>query len=223
MDFIKIIEIKNIVHQDEHITYNWFAYTQATPLTNEKIPFLYKKEIIPAHTKKIQYWNKDTNSYAIKEIMDSYSYYSYEYTYEVIPFKVASYIYTDDLRISNFPDLGAYIIALNNDLKNSLSEQAQATQKLNTTIDETIGDLVGIIKESSNSWNNNFTNHANEINSTLNNSRESLSNNLSSLSTILDTSIDDFNKNNTNSLKSLTYTLSTSINDEIFLTFENAL
>lgn len=207
-------DIKNIVHQDEHITYNWFAYTQATPLTNEKIPFLYKKEIIPAHTKKIQYWNKDTNSYAIKEIMDSYSYYSYEYTYEVIPFKVASYIYTDDLRISNFPDLGAYIIALNNDLKNSLSEQAQATQKLNTTIDETVGDLVGIIKESSNSWNNNFTNHANEINSTLNNSSNVLSNNLSSLSTILDTSIDDFNKNNTNSLKSLTYTLSTSINDE---------
>ena len=146
--------------------------------------------------------------------MDSYSYYSYEYTYEVIPFKVASYIYTDDLRISNFPDLGAYIIALNNDLRNSLSEQANATKKLSTTIDETVGDLVGIIRESTESWNNNFENYSNQINSTLKNNSSTLSSNLLTLSNILDTSIDSFNANNTSSLKSLTYTLSTAVNNE---------
>lgn len=200
--------VKNIVHQNSYTSYNWYAYTQATPLTNEKVPYLYKKEIIPAHTKKVQYWNKDTNSYAVKEIIDSYSYYSYEYTYEVIPFKVASYIFTDDLRISNFYDLGAYIISLKDGITGVLGEQTKATKDLTTKITGSVDDLISLGREVSETWNENYSKHSEIINSTLATNRNELKSNLTNLSNILDTSIDDFNKKSTEAITYLNTSLS---------------
>ena len=102
-------KVKKVNYQKEHNSYEYFAYIQATPLTNEKIPVLYNTELIPATSTNIKYWDERTQSYAIKTVIDSYSYYSYKYKYETVPFQVASYIFTDDLRISNFPVLGAYV------------------------------------------------------------------------------------------------------------------
>lgn len=209
--------VKNIVHQKENISYNWYAYIQATPLTNEKVPYLYKKEIIPGHTKKIQYWNSNTNSYAVKEVIDSYSYYSYEYTYEVIPFKVASYIFTDDLRISNFYDLGAYIISLKDGLEGVLGQQAEATQKLNETLESTVDDLSTLIQTEANKWNTNYTTQTDKIDSTFEEFRKEHGSNLTKLSNIIDSSIDDFNEKSNESLKNLTYSVSNSIKDETTL------
>ena len=122
--------VKTITYQEPHISYEYFAYIQATPLTNEKIPVLYNTELIPATSTKVEFWNESKNSYQVKTVIDSYAYYSYKYKYETIPFKVASYIYTDDLGISNFPVLGAYIDHIADKLSDKIGYQSESIYNL---------------------------------------------------------------------------------------------
>lgn len=132
--------IERITYQDEHISYSYYAYTQATPLTNEKIPVLYKTELMPAETTKIKYWDTATNSYAVRTVITSYAYYAYNYSYEVVPFKVASYLFTGDLTIDNFSDLGVFVSGVGDSISKQLDKESDILDKFTT-------DLHGILSE----------------------------------------------------------------------------
>ena len=136
--------VKNIVNQDKFTSYEYFTYNQATPLTNEKIPVLYNTELIPAKTKRVQYWDVSKNSYSIKNVVSSYAYYSYKYIYETVPFKVASYIYTDEFTISNFNDLGTYVSEIGKVIGSSVDKEKESIEKLDTKLDKNINSFIDI-------------------------------------------------------------------------------
>lgn len=142
-------KVKNIVHQSKFNSYEYFTYNQATPLTNEKVPILYNTELIPATTKKVQFWDSAKNSYSIKTVIDSYAYYSYKYIYDTIPFKVASYVYTGPLSIGNFTDLGTYVSSIGDVLGESISQQKESINNLTYDLSNKISNVENIIGNSS--------------------------------------------------------------------------
>ena len=103
-------QVTNIVEQEKREETNWFAYKTSLALTNEKIPVLYNTELMPATTKEIQYWDEETSSYELKTVIASYAYYAYQYMYDTIPLKIASYLYQASyLTIDNWEVVGTYI------------------------------------------------------------------------------------------------------------------
>lgn len=178
--------IKNVKYQDNYVSYSYFAYLTATPLTNEKIPVLYNTELIPPKLTNIQYWNERTNSYSIKTVIDSYAYYSYNYKYETVPFKVASYIYTDDLRISNFADLGSYITDISYAIKKSVGGQASYISDFAYNLSEIFTNMLIQDRDIAKTHDNVFT----------------------SYNSILNLSIKEFNTNINNSVSLLSYAIS---------------
>lgn len=143
-ELITNTNVKNIINQDKFTSYEYFTYSQATPLTNEKIPVLYNTELIPAKTKRVQYWDVSKNSYSVKTVVSSYAYYSYKYIYETVPFKVASYVYTDEFTISNFETLGAYISNIGDVISYSVNEEKESTDRFNEKLDNNINKFIDI-------------------------------------------------------------------------------
>lgn len=176
--------------QPAYVSYEYFSYKESTPLSNEKIPVLYKTELIPAKKKKVQYWDKVNNSYATKTVLTSYAYYAYSYTYEVVPLQVASYLYSDDLQISNFDDLGYYIDNIGYNISTEMNNQSNSINKMTD-------DLSTIFTE------NNTQNRtiADEEITTF-----------SAYMTNVDNSIKEFNNNNTTSLSYLSTGLTEKLN-----------
>ena len=184
--------VKSYELQPEFVSYSYFAYIQATPLTNEKIPVLYNTELMPATTRKVQYWDAFKNSYAIKTVIDSYAYYSYKYIYETIPFKVASYIFTEDLGISNFPVLGAYIDNITKTLGESLGQQSAAVNGLTENTSDLLKQKIeqdekwyGVHNVSFKTYTGNLTDTVSNLDTNTNESLSKLSTSLSDRITIL--------------------------------------
>lgn len=103
-------QVTNIVEQEKREETNWFAYKTSLALTNEKVPILYNTELMPATTKEVQYWDEEASSYELKTVIASYAYYAYQYMYDTIPLKIASYLYQASyLTIDNWDAVGTYI------------------------------------------------------------------------------------------------------------------
>lgn len=177
--------IKSYELQPEHISYSYFAYIQATPLTNEKIPVLYNTELMPASTRKVQYWDSFRNSYAIKTVIDSYAYYSYKYIYETVPFQVASYIFTEDLGISNFPVLGAYIDNITKTLGDSLGKQSEAVGGLTESTSELLKQKIQQDEKWYDVNNTSFKSYTSNLTGTINSFDTNTNTSLANLSTSL--------------------------------------
>lgn len=178
VELVKYIEVdvspvvKDIVHQESNTTYNMFSYKTSIALANERVPVLYGTEIIPATTHKILYWNEDAESYAIKTVVDTYAYYSYNYKLDLVPFVVSSYVSQQaPFVIENMYDLsqGAYSIAsnivsvsqanasgfndvketinnLNNDLTNSLSSTYNQISAFSKSLNNSLDKVADYIK-----------------------------------------------------------------------------
>lgn len=178
VDLIKHIDVdvspvvKEVVHQEEFISYNIASYKTSLALTNERVPVLYSTEIIPATTHKVLYWNEDAESYAMKTVVDTYAYYSYNYKFDLVPFVVSSYVAQQaPFTIENMYDLaqGAYSIAdnivyasqsnvsgfnnvkeavnkLGGDLTNSLTSTYTQISTLSTNLGKSIDKVADYIK-----------------------------------------------------------------------------
>ncbi|MBQ3415136.1 MAG: hypothetical protein IJH39_07310, partial [Clostridia bacterium] len=181
--------VEKIEVQPAYVSYEYYTYKEATPLCNEKIPVLYKTELIPAKKKKVQYWDKSTNSYAIKSVLASYAYFSYSYTYETVPFQVASYIYSDGLNISNFPVLGGYISNIGESISSEMKVQSNAVKQLTYDLTQLVS--YNIVQE---------RNIANEEIVTF-----------STYQTVIDNTLKEFDKNTSTSLSNM----SSGLNEKI--------
>lgn len=210
-DIVTTTNIKEIEHQKSYVSKEYFSYSQATPLTNEKIPVLYNTELIPASTHKVQFWDVNTNSYAIKTVIDSYAYYSYKYKYETVPFTVASYIFTEDLRISNFNDLGTYVKVIGESIGEGLLNQSYNVKELSYELNNIFSYQTKQEKIIADNRNDLLKTYINIINTSLSTFSDNTYNSVNALNSGLSKDINNLiNGNNTNFEN-----LSTTIKDNI--------
>ncbi len=135
IDFVNVL--KDIVHQEHSITYEYSTYKTSIALTNEKTPVLYNTELIPATSHKILYWNEDAESYAIKTVVDSYAHYAYNYYYDVVPFVTTTYMRQDsDITISYISDISDALGNLSNSISVSMSEVSQSVSGMPSVLNE---------------------------------------------------------------------------------------
>lgn len=231
--------VEEIEHQKESVSYEYFTYKTAIALTNETKPILYNTELIPASTHKVIYWNEDANSYAIKTVVDSYAYYSYNYMNEVVPFEVKAYI------VNPFTISGDGNVYYKSITKEELDDSAYLIgtyiSKSNSLISNSLDNLVSYISDNQYFNNNiNLTTYIvsgfESINQTLSNTYVSISEAISSLKDNEDSNESELNGDGlediTNKLalisRSISYTnestqaLSSTINEAIS-TLKNAI
>ena len=177
--------IDKVTLQSAYTSYNYYAYTQATPLTNEKIPVLYKTELIPAQNTKVKYWDSALNSYAVKTVITSYAYYAYNYSYEVVPFKVASYLYSNDLTIGNFDKLGAYISQIGDAISSEMQKETESLDKMTNDLSNIFTIQTEQQKSIADENNAIITTYSSYINDSLHNIDENTNKTLSYLSSTL--------------------------------------
>lgn len=213
-DVVSYSEVKEIIHQEQNKSYEYFAYYQATPLTNEKIPVLYNTELIPATTHKVQYWDVSKNSYATKTVIDSYSYYSYKYKYDTIPFQVASYIYTDDLRISNFNDLGAYIDNIAYNLGGQIGQQTYSVNSLTAGLSTILRSMLTLEETIANERNAIFRSYIHAFDNSLKTLDNNTNDSLNVINKEVNSTLNDYSNNQQRHLKDLKDNLSSEINSQ---------
>lgn len=210
-DIVTTTSIKEIEHQKKYTSYEYFAYQTATSLTNEKIPVLYNTELIPAKSHVIQFWDTNKNSYALKNVIDSYAYYSYKYKYETVPFKVASYIFTDDLRISNFDTLGSYIKSIGDYIGEKVGVQAYAVNGLTTDLSEIFNHQIEQEKTIAQNSDLIFSTYINNLNESISSLNDKSYISASNLSEILTNKFEQSIKSNEEVINNLNETLGTKI------------
>lgn len=144
----KTSKVSKILHQNNYISYEYFSYKNAIALTNEKLPLLYNIELIPASTHKVQYWNEDAESYAIKTVVDSYAHYVYNYIYDTVPFVVSAYLNAgENFNIANLVDVSNSI----NNVNTTLNLLKDSSYEFNSSFGNTISGSVDTISSSINS------------------------------------------------------------------------
>ena len=170
VDLIKHTEIDNtskiseIVHQNEYTSYEYFSYKNAIALANEKIPYLYNIELIPASTHKVQYWNDDSESYAVKTVVDSYAHYVYNYKNEIVPFIVSSYIHTtDEFNVSNLDIISDKIAELIQPLENVATASSGLTNTLDNVFNEFTSNISSTLNGSLTNLSSSINTKSNEI------------------------------------------------------------
>lgn len=170
IDVINISSVKEVIHQNSFTSYEKFSYKNAIALTNEKIPSLYNIELIPASTHKVQYWNEDASTYAIKTVVDSYAYYVYNYKYETVPFEVSSYIYSPNaLNIAGLTDLGTTIENGINSISSSIENVVSNVSSISDSLTSSSNEIKQALEESSNTIGSYLTSMKNSIVNSLNN------------------------------------------------------
>lgn len=144
--------LREIVHQEEYVSYDLFSYKDAVALTNEKIPVLYNTELVPAYTHKVQYWNESAGSYALKTVVDTQAHYVYNYKYQTVPFEVSAYIInSSNLQGSSYIDFSSTNISISDsayeiktsidNVSNVISNENDIFNELSTTIDDRLNSI----------------------------------------------------------------------------------
>lgn len=193
VDFVSTL--KDVVHQEHTITYEYSTYKTSIALTNEKVPVLYNTELIPATSHKILYWNEDASSYAIRTITDTNAYYAYNYYYDVVPFVTTSYMRQDSaFNIEHLDELSSNMATLSNGITASMMQVSQSVSSVPTTLSELKDSMVS----STNSTNAFIATYLNAVSSNLSSITEAL-NNLQS-TTVTDTTTGETMTMNVNAL-----------------------
>ena len=213
-DIVTTTSIKQVEHQKPYVSYEYFSYSESTPLTNEKIPVLYATELMPAKSHQVQFWDINKNSYSIKNVIDSYAYFSYKYKYETVPLQVASYIYTDDLRISNFNDLGSYISLIGDYIGEKVGVQAYAVNGLTDNLSEIFNKQISQEKQIAEASDKVFSSYMNTISENINLLNDKSYISLSNLSQDLKDKFDTLTSTSETNIKDLSKNLSSNIVDQ---------
>jgi len=213
-DIVTTTNIKEIEHQHAYTSKEYFSYLQATPLTNEKIPVLYNTELIPATSHKVQFWDINTNSYSIKNVIDSYAYYSYKYKYETVPFTVASYIFTEDLRISNFNELGTYVSVIGESIGEQLLSQSYNVNKLSYDLGNIFNKQINQDKQLSQTRDDIIKSYSSLLNITLNNFNDNTYSGFTKLSESLNKNFNDYKQSNSYNFENISYIIKSNISEQ---------